>query len=180
MIERLLAWIDSVWDTLKPAAIIPAYDGGVVLRLGKFHRMAAPGLCWKIPFAEELLTTTTAITTMEIRPQTLTTSDDIGIVAAAIIKYEIRDPRPYLLEIWDAVDVLRDVAMGALRTCVTHRAWKELSSPALEAAVLEIVRRQCNQYGFKLHTFTLTDLGRVKSIRLLVTGDAVNESRRPI
>lgn len=179
MIERLLAWLDSSWEALKPAVVIPAYDSGVVLRLGTFHRIVGPGLHWKIPIAEDVLTTTTAITTLEMRPQTLTTADNVGIVAAGIIKYEIRDPRPYLLDIWDAVDVLRDVAMGALRTCVIARNWAELASPALEAAVLDIVRKQCNQYGFKLHTFTLTDMGRVRSLRLLVTGEGKNETRKP-
>ena len=178
MIERLLAWLDSVWDAAKPASIVPAYDGGVVLRLGKYHRTVIPGLNWKIPFIDEIITTTTAITTMETRPQTLTTADDVGVVVGAIIKYEIRDPKPYLLDIWDAVDVLKDVAMGALRSCVTKRIWKDLCDPSLEAAVLEILRRDLNKYGFKLHTFTLTDLGRVKSLRLLTTGEQTNESRR--
>ncbi len=172
MFQYLIELLLQFWERLCPWVVLPQYDAGLVLRMGIYHRTLTPGWSWKWPFIEEVLSTTTVITTEPLRPQTLTTADGVGVVTAAILKYEVRDVVPYLLEIWDRTDVLSDVALGAIRAEVQSHSYEQLIKEGIEAAVLKTVRAQVNRYGFKVHNVTFTDIGKVRSLRLITSSDA--------
>ena len=167
MFERLLELIFQLWDFIKPAVVVKQYEGGVVLRLGLWRRTLAPGFHWKWPLFEYVLEATTCVTTVRLPAQSLTTKDGKGVVAAAIVKYEIKDVKPYLLDIFDQNDVLVDVTMGAIRRAVSAADYAALMTEPPEKAVLEEVRGEVNKYGFKVHRLTFTDFALVKSIRLI-------------
>lgn len=165
MFDRILDIIIKAWDSLLPFEIVKVYEAGAVLRFGRFHRKVEPGLAWKIPFAEDIITANTVLTTLRLIPQTLTTADNQSVVIGAIIKYRIEDVEAYVTQIWDQHDVLADVTMGAIGDAVAKATWADLLVNRLD--VIGVVRRQVNQYGFKIHNITFTDYGRVRSLRLI-------------
>ena len=77
MFERVLDFIATSWNVLRPLLVVSDYEGGVVLRFGRYNREITPGLNWKIPLADNAIITSTVTTTMALRPQTLTTKDDL-------------------------------------------------------------------------------------------------------
>ena len=167
MFERLLDLLVHAWGRISPVEVINAYEGAIVLRLGKYHRTLAPGLHFKWPFVEQAFSSRTCVTTLRLSPQTLTTKDDVPVVVSAIVKYQINDVKLYHLQIWDAADVLADVTMGAIRFAVNAVPYTALIAQPPEPQVLEAVRKEVNKYGFRVHKITFIDLGRVKSLRLL-------------
>ena len=96
MFERVLDFIAASWNILRPLVVVSDFEGGVILRFGRYNRVITPGLHWKIPLAENAIVTSTVITTMALRPQTLTTKDDLTLVLSAIVKYHMdaRSSRP--------------------------------------------------------------------------------------
>ncbi len=168
MFDKVLELAAQFWETLLPWIVIAEYEGGVVLRLGRFRRTIGPGLSWKIPVADHVLITHTAVTTMELRAQTLTTRDDKAVVVSAIVKYRIRNVKPFLLEIGDAADVLKDVTMGAIKDAINNAPYADIYGAAkIEDRVLDMVRREVNQYGFQIFKVTFADQGRVRSFRMI-------------
>lgn len=167
MFERLIDLLLSVWDRAAPAFIVHAYQHAGVLRFGRYHRTCSPGFYWKIPFVEESIEVLTTVTTMRLPPQTITTADGRPVVASAMIKYSIRDVRPYICDITDQHDVLADVTLGAIRMAVREMTAEQLVSEPPEKRVLEIVRKNVNEYGFKVHAVTFIDLAAVKTLRLI-------------
>lgn len=172
MFEKLIELVSHWWEVLLPCETIDAYEAGVVLRFGVYSRTVGPGLAWKWPIAERILTGKTCVTTLRLPTQTVVTRDDQTVAVSAMIKYEIRDVRSYLLAIWDSVDVLADVSMGAIKRTVNASTYAELRDPSIntEVAIMDLVRKDVNQYGFKIHRVTFTDLARVKALRLLNDG----------
>lgn len=167
MLEKLIDLLVGMWARLAPGEIINVYQRAGVLRFGRYHRTLEPGFHWKIPIIEEVIQVETCLTTLRLPPQTLTTKDDVSVVVSAIIKYEIKDIQPYIVGIWDQHDVLADVTMGAIRTAINAVDYSELIAEPPEARVLDAARKEVNQYGFKLHKITFTDLGRIRSMRLI-------------
>jgi regulator of protease activity HflC (stomatin/prohibitin superfamily) len=150
MFDKLFELIVRFWDSFAFMVVIKDYEGGVVLRLGKYKRTLAPGL------------------SMDLRPQTLTTRDGKAIVVSAIVKYRVRGVKEYLLEIWDSADVLKDVTMGSIREVINRTDYSDLGGNAeVETDVLEATRKAVNQYGFQIYKVTFVDLGLVRSIRLI-------------
>ena len=170
MFERILDFIAGFWNVLRPWIVVNDFEGGVILRLGRFHRKLAPGLHWKLPIADAAITTSTVITTMALRPQTLTTRDDFSVVISAIVKYHIADARAYLLDIWDSADVLNDVTLGAIKETIASVEYADLQEKGIEDHVLTMVRSEAEKFGVHVHKVTFSDLGKVRSIRL-ITGE---------
>lgn len=167
MFERIFEILMQIWHHLVPFQIIVAYQNAGVMRFGKYHRTMAPGIHWKIPFVEEINTQDVTITTMRMPAQTLTTKDGKSVIAAVIVKYSIKDVEPYITLITDQKDVLIDVTMGAVFGAIQNATWAEtLAKPPVDA-IVEQVRKQVNRYGFKIEAITFTDLGQVRSIRLI-------------
>ena len=147
MFERVLDFIATSWNILRPLLVVSDYEGGVVLRFGRYNREITPGLNWKIPLADNAIITSTVTTTMALRPQTLTTKDDLTIVLSAIVKYHISDVRAYLLDIWDSADVLNDLTLGAIREIVASVNYEDLRGSLIEEEVLKTVKDEASRYG---------------------------------
>ena len=71
MIERLIDIIVGVWDELVPVVVVDAYEAGVILRLGKYHKDLKPGLNFKVPFIDSPIGTVVVTTTLHLDPQTI-------------------------------------------------------------------------------------------------------------
>lgn len=158
MFERIVDVLSGFWADLKLFETVEPYEGGVHIRWGKFYRVLNPGIRFKLPIIDGFITTNTAITTMNLPTQTVG-----NMIVGAIVRYEIADPKAYLLSIWDADDVLSDVTMGAIRETVE----KLPDAPKAEKKVLAKAKRELTQYGFKIHAVTFTDFGKIRSIRLI-------------
>jgi regulator of protease activity HflC (stomatin/prohibitin superfamily) len=167
MFERLLDFIATSWNVLRPVLVVSDFEGGVILRFGRFNREITPGLHWKYPLSENAIITSTVITTMALRPQTLTTKDDLTIVLSAIVKYHISDVRAYLLDIWDSADVINDLTLGAIREIIASVNYKDLCGCPLEEEVLRTIKDEAIKYGVDIHKVTFSDLGKVRSLRLI-------------
>lgn len=167
MFERVLDFIAASWNIMRPVLVVSDFEGGVILRLGRFHREIRPGLHWKYPLLENAIVTSTVITTMALRPQTLTTRDDQSVVLSAIVKYHIADVRAYLLDIWDSADVINDLTLGAIRQIIATIDYKDLPESLIEEAVLDNIRDEATKYGVEIHKVTFSDLGKVRSLRLI-------------
>ena len=167
MFERVLDFIAASWNILRPLLVVSDFEGGVILRFGRFNREITPGLQWKYPLAENAIITSTVITTMALRPQTLTTKDDLTIVLSAIVKYHISDVRAYLLDIWDSADVINDLTLGAIRETIASVDYKDLRGRLIEEEVLKTNQDEAIKYGVDIHKVTFSDLGKVRSLRLI-------------
>lgn len=167
MFEKLIDLVIGAWHRLCPLEIIEAYNRGVVLRFGVYDRTLQPGLHWKWPVFEDIVSVLSCITTMPLAPQTLTTKDDVGVVVAAVVKYQITNPEKYVTDIWDQKDVLADVSMGAVRKAVSEIDYVTLVQSPPEEVIHKAVRKATVRYGFDVQAVTFTDIGRVRSIRLI-------------
>src|SRR5574341_556499 len=101
MFDRILDWIDRGWGLIKPFFIVEAWEGGIVLRFGKYNRTVAPGFHWKIPLCEKPYEATTCETTWRSPAQPLTTKDDISVTIMTVVRYQIENVKPYLIVIHD-------------------------------------------------------------------------------
>jgi membrane protease subunit HflK len=160
---------------LRPWVVINDFEGAVVLRFGRYFRELTPGLHWKLPIADTTITASTVITTMALRPQTLTTSDDLTVVISAIVKYRITDVRAYLLDIWDSADVLNDLTLGAIKEIVTSVDYSDLQKHGVEDQVLAVIQSEADEYGVHIYKVTFADLGKVRSLRLITNEVSAQE-----
>lgn len=124
---------------------IPPGHQGVILRFGKYHGLALPGLHFKFPFAvdtvfkvhtEQVDTETFGFKNVRLGIQTqyeksLTTNreslmltGDLNVIDVEwIIQFRREDPRKYLFKVQDPIITIRDISESVNRRIVGNRSF---------------------------------------------------------
>ncbi len=166
MLEKLIDVLIEIYDSLKPFVVIPEYDKGIRLRLGKSKGVLEPGFHWKIPFADDILTHMVKTTTINLSEQTITTKDWKSIVVKAVIKYEVKDIEKLMLEVNDPVSAISDMAKGIIRNEFIQRPWEECNNGTVSTEITKEIKKESLKWGILVKEVTLTDLGEMRSFRL--------------
>lgn len=172
MFDWIKDLLSASGSLLLPIVICHAWQGGVILRWGRFHRAITPGYYAKIPLVEDVVLFEACETTMRLPAQSLMTKDDVTVVVSSIVKYEIKNAQKYVCDVWDQKDVLADVTAGAIARVVQEKTYAELMQGDPEKEVLTRVKRGVGKYGFEVNQLTFTDKSRARSVRLLLPGVA--------
>ncbi len=167
MFDKLLDIILQFGTHLIPFFVVPEYQNAGVMRLGKYNRTCLPGFHWKVPFADDVIPEDIFITTIRLQPQTLTTSDNKSIVLAAIVKYAVKDVQPYICLVGDQHDVIIDITMSTILTCVHEMTFEALLREPPENKVAISVRRTVKPFGIDIESIRFTDIGLIRSYRLI-------------
>ncbi|WP_321471168.1 SPFH domain-containing protein [uncultured Paludibaculum sp.] len=168
MFDRLVQLIVDSLKLFMFWTVVPSYAGGVILRLGTFHRLATPGFHWVWPFSiETTLLTNVVPETMNVGPQSLTTKDGVSIVIATVVTFGVSDPKVFLLEIEGGNQVVDDSTYGVVSELVLSKTWDELRHTDVANELTKAVRRQAKRYGVDVRSVAVSDLTRSRSLRLM-------------
>ena len=167
MLDKLIDFLLQFLEQLLPFKVINQTDEGVRLRFGKFKNVLKPGIHFKIPFGDEILSHSVLWTTYSVPAQSLTTKDGKDVVVKLVIKYRIVDIQTFLLEVWDAIDAISDMTQGISFDIVKEKTWDELHTLDLKPLVTRKARVEAKRWGIEIETVTLSDLAKIRSIRLL-------------
>lgn len=174
MIDKLIDISIQFVNEIVPCTIIPHYNRGVRLRNGHFKGVLGPGFHWKIPFFDDIPTCMVKTKTINLPEQTITTADDKSIVCKAVIKYEVEDVQQYLLEVNDAVDACGDMVQGIIRNHLVKLDWKDCNDIEVSSKITGKAQTESKQWGLKIQKVTITDLGQMRSFRLMFTNNNTN------
>ena len=170
MLDKLVDLLAQFIHLFFIARVVPQYAGGVILRFGKFHRMAGPGFRWLWPFRiEDLLSTNVVLETMSVGPQSLTTKDGVSVVISTVTTFQVSDVKAFLLGIY-AVQVIEDAVYGIVAAFVMSHSWAELQETDIPGELTKIVRHKAKVYGVEIITVQIADWTRSRSYRLMQHG----------
>jgi regulator of protease activity HflC (stomatin/prohibitin superfamily) len=168
MLDRLVDLIVASLRLFLFFTVVPTYSRGVVLRFGRFNRIADPGFHWMWPFnIEELIATNVVPETMNVGPQSLTTKDGVSVVIGTVVTFGIEDVKRFLLEIEGANQVVEDSTYGAVSKLVMEKTWAQLGEIDLPNELTKAVRRQAKRYGVDVVQVQISDFTRSRSFRLM-------------
>lgn len=167
MLDKLIDIVLQFIDDLVPWVVIPHYDRGVRLRLGKPCGVLECGFHWKVPFADQILTHMIMPTTMNLSEQSVVTADGTAVVVKAVIKYEVENVERLLLEVNSASDALSDMAQGLIRDKLIAADWKDCNNDKITSDISRSIKIEAKKWGIRVLTVVLTDLSPMRSIRLL-------------
>lgn len=123
--------------------VVDQTEEAVVLRLGRFHRIASPGLQFKLPFGIEQNYNvptqavqnmqfgfrvqqpgvTSVLDTQDFTEESLMLTGDLNIVDVEwIIQYRITDPFQWLFNVQDQHRTIRDISQSTVNRLVGDRA----------------------------------------------------------
>jgi hypothetical protein len=153
-IEKLIDLMIEAFEYVKPWVVVLAYQTGGMLRFGRFRKELKPGYYFKWPFFEYGEVHDTAITTFRLPPQTLGKRTVRGT-----LKYRIDDIKPFIVDIFSEENLLRDATMAHINLGLRE---------GREDLILERLRREVTQYGFKIYKLTLVEDTEAPTFRIIL------------
>jgi len=167
MFDRLIDLITDWLEKLLPFFIVTEYEAAVILRFGKFHKVAKPGFHWRIPFVDDPMTNHVVVTTLSLPPQSLYTKDKQNIVVKGVIKYRIADVQTFLLAVYDAQDAISDMTQSIIKNVIMDKTMDECIDPDIDNTLSKKARVEAKKWGVEIQQVTLTDLAPIRSFRLI-------------
>lgn len=166
-LEKLIEWILNLLTESLPGYIVKEYEEAIVLRWGKFLKHVGKGYHWKIPHVDEVFIQHTVLTTINLPSQSLVTKDGINVVVKAVVKYRISDVKAFQLEVYDSVDAISDVAQGIVKDIIMTSTWEQCRDLEIDNTITKKVRSELKKLGVQIEKVTLTDIGPMKTLRLI-------------
>lgn len=168
MLERLFELVAQFGDLFQLWTIVHPYEGGVVLRLGKFHRELQPGFNWLVPLKiEYVITEHTVPRTSRIHALSTTTKDGKTVGFEAVITWRINDLRKSLLEVSSLKDAIMDCCMGVIGTELSESSWDDIVHGKTIDTLSGACRKQGWKWGVEIIRVQLTGVAAARNIRLL-------------
>ena len=168
MFDKLVDVLVQFINLFKFWVIITDWEMGIILRWGKFNRMAPPGFHWRLPFdIENTYYASINMMTRIVGPQSLTTRDDVSVIISVVITEQIEDVKKFLMLCTHGRSIIEDATYGAVATFVHERTWDELRGVDIAHQLEIIVRRQARRYGVDIIQLQLADFTKSKSLRLM-------------
>jgi regulator of protease activity HflC (stomatin/prohibitin superfamily) len=167
MLEQLWNFVQGFATEFVPLARLEPWEGGVMMRWHKFHRVLGPGWHWRIPFVEHCVETIVVETTDSCPAQSITTKDNKTMHVQANVRYNVDDVKKFLIEVTDGKNAVLDQCTGATAHQIMQRTWDECREyDKLENAITIETRRLAKRYGVEVVWVTLTTVSLGKTVRL--------------
>ena len=168
VLERLIDVLLEVWRVLIPWVVLPDDQVGLVRRLGVCHRKLRHGLNWKIPIVETAMVETSALDSVVLREQSLTTKDGQSVTLRGVITYRVVDPVKYIVEVDNPLTVVNDVGCCVIGELVPElTAADVLRGPGFLATLTRRIKARAKHWGVEVQSCGLADATIARTIRLL-------------
>jgi regulator of protease activity HflC (stomatin/prohibitin superfamily) len=149
---RIFEWIAEIWrDYLSPVLVLRCYEGGVLLRLGTYRKNLKEGINFKLPLIDEVHVVITTIDTFHISPVDITTIDNKQVSVEPIIKFDIIDPKKYLVDVNEAAGNIHDIARGIIADYLTDCTWDDIKKKTTLTAIKNALKKECDDMGINIY-----------------------------
>ncbi len=98
--------------------IVQPYQKGVVERLGRYQRLAQPGLTLIVPFIDSIQKVDMREQVVDVPPQEVITKDNVVVTVDAIVYFESTDPVKRVYNVADFFNAATKLAQTNLRNVV--------------------------------------------------------------
>lgn len=149
---KLFEWIGEFWrESVSPIVILKTYEAGVLLRLGIYKHDLKEGVNFKIPLIDLIHTANKAIDTFHVSPVDITTLDGKQVSVEPIIKFDIVDPKKFLLDVNNGSDNLHDISRGIIADYLSDCNWDDIKERKTLTAIKNALKSECDELGVKVY-----------------------------
>jgi regulator of protease activity HflC (stomatin/prohibitin superfamily) len=114
----------------------------------------------------------TARQTVDLRTQTLVTTDEKVVGVGGMVAYRVVDIEALLGRTFDADQTIKDICAGAISEVVRGASWPDLQTVAFERELRYIMRRRLRPFGVFVIKATLTDCSPIRVIKIVNAASA--------
>ena len=160
--------------------ILPEYERGVVLRLGRIQPLKGPGLIVIIPVVDQLIRVNLRTQTYDIPPQDIITKDNVTVHVNAVVYFNVVEATKSVLSIDDYRFGTQQVAQTTLRSVLGQTTLDDLLTKRDEVntSLQQIIDGVTDPWGVKVTLVEVKDVILPESMRRAMASQAEAERDR--
>ena len=170
---------------LSGLRITQEYERAVVFRLGRYKRIAGPGLYWIIPLLiERQQVIDTRTTTVGVEPQETITKDSVTIRVNAVLWFRVVDSSRAVIAVKDYRAAVYQVALTTLRNIIGQHVLDEVlrDRDTINATLKQIIDTSTEPWGVEVEMVEMKDVEIPEGMQRAMAreAEAIREKRARI
>jgi regulator of protease activity HflC (stomatin/prohibitin superfamily) len=160
--------------------VLTNWERAVILRLGKFNRMAGPGPVFLLPGIDRAYRVDTRVITMDVPRQEMMTRDNVPVTVDAILLFSVVDPRMAVLNIENYARTTSLIAQTSLRSTIGQAELDELLSQRdrINQHLQTVIDQQTEPYGIKVNAVEVRDVSLPETMKRAMAAQAEAEREK--
>jgi regulator of protease activity HflC (stomatin/prohibitin superfamily) len=160
--------------------VVAQWERMIILRLGKFHGVAAPGMRLLVPIVDSPLFVEMRVQTVPIAKQQAITQDNVPIVVNGVIFFKVSDPEAATLKVQDYRAAIWRLAQATLRDVAGRLSLDELLShqERLEGEITRNIQAQSSAWGLIVDAIKLEDIDVPEELKKMMSRQASSEREK--
>lgn len=165
---------------LSGIKIINQYERGVVLTLGKYTGIRAPGLRVVVPIFQRIIKVDVRSTPVDVPSQEVITKDNVTIKVDAVVYFRVIEAAKAVLETNNYIYATSQFAQAALRDVVGNVELDDLLSQReqISEAIKRIVDSETDKWGIDVENVKIQNVELPENMKRAMAKQAEAERER--
>jgi len=160
--------------------IIPEYERGVLLRLGRFAGIRGPGFILIIPFVDRLVKIDLRVITMDVPSQEVITKDNVTVRVNAVVFFRVVNAEDAVLKVLDHIRATSQISQTTLRNVLGQSELDDLLTQRekLNQTLQQIIDEHTDPWGVKVSTVEIKEVELPDQMKRMMSAQAEAERER--
>lgn len=160
--------------------VIPEYERGVVLRLGRLVGTKGPGIIILIPIVDKMVRISLRVVTLDVPAQEVITRDNVPVKVNAVVYFRVIDPAKAFVEVQNYIVATSQISQTTLRSVLGEFELDELLAQRekINRKLQEIIDDHTDPWGIKVITVEVKDLELPEEMKRAMARQAEAERER--
>jgi len=160
--------------------ILKEYQRGVIFTLGRFWKVAGPGLIIVIPLVQTMDRVDLRVLVMDVPPQDVISKDNISVNVNAVLYFRVIDSEKAIIQVEDYLTATSQLAQTTLRSVLGQHDLDEMLAERdkLNKHVQRIVDVQTDAWGIKVTMVEIKHIDLDESMIRVIAKQAEAERDR--
>lgn len=160
--------------------VLPEYERGVVLTLGRYTGTKGPGLVLLVPVVQRMLRVDLRISVMDVPPQDVISRDNVSVRVNAVVYFRVLEPEKAVLQVADFYQATSQLAQTRLRSVLGQHELDEILSQreSINVTLQNILDEATDPWGIKVANVEIKDVDLNETMVRAIARQAEAERER--
>ncbi|MCK6514703.1 slipin family protein [Myxococcota bacterium] len=174
-----LGFFVALWAS-RILRVAAQWERGVVLRLGKLHKIDGPGVMYIFPVMDNVRFVDTRTLTLDIPHQQVITKDNVPVQVDGVLFFRVDDPEKAVTTVQDYRFAISQYAQASLRDVIGGMSLDELLSERdqIQASIEQMVEAHSTSWGIHIDSIRLLDINMPEDLKRMMSRQASAEREK--
>lgn len=160
--------------------VLPEYQRGVVLTLGRYTGIKGPGLFILVPFVQRMMRVDLRVTVMDVPPQDVISRDNVSVRVNAVVYFRVVEPDKAILQVSDFFQATSQLAQTRLRSVLGQHDLDDILSQrdSINRSLQQILDEATDPWGIKVSNVEIKDVDLNETMVRAIARQAEAERER--